>query len=329
MSLTLSTASVPRTGVLSTDVDLRDAKARTALAADLRRLLVADTAPDRQVLNYCAFFARMREAARSARGIGLIGYSRSNLFLLALQEQTFGEVHRGLYAGATQWSRLGRDVKPDARPKLIWAPLPARKVTTATVDDDGNDTETTVVVPRRHAFRLVPVFDFTDTSGDETPDWATPLDVGSSLLFDALMETSPVPVHVLDLTGVGRHYQVTDHRLTVDGAQAPGNQLQSLVQALAAHHLGHTVRVAAGDEERDACQQEAALAGLLAMQAFGLGDEVGNDLTASALAGLRTWTTDGVPVDGHKARVELLTERLEAAWDAVATLLDRVEQRLS
>lgn len=318
--------------------NLRDQKDRARLADELRRQLVADTAPSEHLLGYIEFFTRLRQAGRQAGIAGLTGYSRNNLFLLRLQELKYGESHRGLYAGANQWAKLERELRPSAQPKLIWAPVPVsnkprmQDVDTIVTLPDGTSTKVTEKVPvahTRYPFRLVEVFDFTDTFGDPDlpdPDWAVPMPHGDEEMYQHLIATSPVQVREVDFAGAGAHGRLDRHGIVVDISQPAGNRLGTLVHELAHFHLGHLDRIRTeGESIRAVCEQEAELAVYLFFNAVGLADEVGNDVTTATLDYLRSWTRQGEQVAGHKARVELLGERLEAAWSAVEIMLTEIE----
>lgn len=306
-------------------INLRDADQRSQLADDLRRRLVADTAPSEHLADYLEYFARLRTAGLRSGMRGFGAYSANNLFLLALQERQHGESHRGLYAGVAQWRTLGRSIRPGSRAKFIWAFVPP--VTSAGKDVDDQDAAT--ATPRkRFPFRLVEVYDYTDTvdpDGGPDPDWAVPMHIGSDELYERLEATSPIPVVARTLTG-GEHGFLTRTEIVVDADQLPGNRLATLVHELAHEACGHLDRIAVeGEAARAACEQEAELAVFLFFKSVGLDEAVGNDVTTATLDYLRSWTRDGKDVAGHKARVELLHERVEVAWTAVERILTRLD----
>jgi hypothetical protein len=319
-------------------MNLKDQKQRAQLADELRKRLVADGAPSEHLLGYIEFFTRLRTAGRQAGIAGLTGYSRNNLFLLRLQELKNGETHRGLYAGPQQWAKLERTVKADAKPKLIWAPVPvptnprSKEIDKIITLADGTTKvvkETVLVASLRYPFRMVEVYDFTDTEGDPAlpdPDWAVPMHHGDEATYQRLLTTSPIPVREENLAGAGAHGRLDRYGIVVDIDQPAGNRLGTLVHELAHFHLKHLDKIRAeGETVRAACEQEAELAVFLFFTALGLGEGVGNDLTTATLDYLRSWIKDGNTVAGHKARVELLGERLENAWTAVEKMLAEVD----
>lgn len=304
-------------------MNLRDREERSKLAADLRRQLVADNAPSEHLVNYIGYFAKLRTAGLRSGMRGFGRYSINNLFLLNLQERRFGEVHRGLYAGVAQWRTLGRELKAGAKPKLIWAFVPP----TTKTELDANGNEVTVTTSR-FPYRVVEVFDYTDTfdpEGGAEPDWAVPMQVGCDDTFAKLLELSPVPVRQRDLSGAGEHGHLSRHELVIDVSQPAGNRLGTLVHELAHHFCGHLDRIATdGEAARAVCEQEAELAVYLFLRAVGLDETVGNDATTGVLDYLRSWNRGDTDIAGHKARVELLHERIEAAWVAVDAMLNHL-----
>lgn len=308
---------------LSND-ELRDAKKELATA-----LTRGD---DKHLTAYLETLATTAANARRALGV-FKRWSLPNRITLESQRKRLGESHVGLYAGVAQWRKLDRDVRSDARPKVIWAYA-------------GQDEDDAVVAPaagqaptpaRRGRARFVPVtvYDWTDTAYTDPemiePDWSVPLAAGDQATYDALLASSPVPVTVLDQPARAEHGVLTREGITLYNAASPlGNRIETLAHELGHHHLGHLDRLVAAKkgEERDAvraeCEQEAQLTAWLVMKILGLDEAIGNDVTVATATYLRSWTDPetGEAVEGTKRRMKMLTARLDPALTAAETIVD-------
>lgn len=87
-------------------------------------------------------------------------YSWHNCMLIGMQMPEASHV-----AGFRRWLELGRHVRKGEKGIGILAPLAYRK--TRDADDQGNDSEETV-----RGFRVVHVFDISQTEGDDLPELA-------------------------------------------------------------------------------------------------------------------------------------------------------------
>lgn len=306
----------------------------------LRREVV--TGDDTYISAYLARLADIAANARRTKGV-FRQWSHRNHMMLSAQERKLGEHHVGLYAGPSQWTKLDRAVRDDARPKFIYRPVGGRPVPTDDVpapqadenpDFDG-DVETPPARHGRHIgsrFALQAVYDWTDTySLDPSfiePDWSAPLAAGDQSTLDALVAASPVPVHFDGMAARREHGYLDRDGIHVDATLPVGNQIFTLAHELTHHHLGHLETIAAApkthrEQVRARCEQEAALGQWLVCRALGFADSVGEELTANVAAYLRSWLdADGNELEGHKARLKLLNERLDKAMGAVRTILD-------
>ena len=130
-------------------------------------------------------------------------YSFNNTLLIAMQKPD-----ATLIAGYTAWQRnFDRHVMKGEKGIKILAPAPYKvqeereKLDPATqkpvLDKDGKPVTETVEVTRP-AFKVVSVFDVSQTDGKELPDIAVDELTGSvenyAAFFDALKELSPVPL---------------------------------------------------------------------------------------------------------------------------------------
>src|SRR5205085_3732183 len=86
-------------------------------------------------------------------------YSFSNLMLIASQRPDATQV-----AGFQTWKSLGRQVRKGEKGIAIFAPISVRKV-----DDESGEES------RRLFFRIVHVFDVSQTDGEDLPTLAWPM----------------------------------------------------------------------------------------------------------------------------------------------------------
>lgn len=88
-------------------------------------------------------------------------YSFGNCLLIALQRPDATQV-----AGFHRWKELGRQVKKGEKGVAIFAPMSYRKQDTDADDEDSGK------VRELRGFRVVHVFDISQTEGDELPEFA-------------------------------------------------------------------------------------------------------------------------------------------------------------
>jgi hypothetical protein len=304
----------------------------TKAFAELRKTVV--TGNDDYMVAYLDDIARQRANGRRA---GMFRrWSHRNHMLLRTQARMFGEDPLGLYAGRAQWARVGREVRSGVQPKVIWAYAPVTvKVPALTTPDDTTDTDET---PRRYSagFRLVEVFDWTDTVSVDPdfvePNWTAPLAVGDHATLAALAASSPVPVNFVNLGGHTANGWLDATGITVNSSMPTGNQIATLSHELGHLELGHldlltqTRHDSDADEVRSRCEQEAELTQWLVLKTLGLDETVGNNLTVKTANYLRSWSDPdtGEAIEGHKRRAKLLDARLEQAMTAADAIIDRL-----
>lgn len=297
---------------------------RTAseLLADRKQLVhQLATGTDEAALAYAAQMARFAANARRVHGV-FKRWSAHNFLLVAAQ--TRGCRHVGLYAGVAQWRSLHRELLPGARPACIWVPVTGRR-------DDVAEEETVT------RFTTGVVYDYTDTRSLDPdfvePSWETPLAVGDQRTLDRLVAAAGAEVRFADFGGRPETGYLTARGfIAVDDSphRTVANKIATLCHELVHLQMGHLARISAAPGDRVAqvradCEAEAALGEWLLLKMLGLDESVGNEVTAAAASYLRSWTAPGTgqPVEGHKARVRLLTARLEEARVAAEAILDR------
>lgn len=159
-------------------------------------------------------------------------YSINNCLLIAMQmpDATF-------VAGYTDWNRkFKRHVKAGEKGLKILAPRPFKMMVEAK-DKDGNITEEEVTVNR---YKLVPVFDVSQTEGEDLPTICNELtaDVEDyETLIQKIIATSTVPVEFEDITnGSHGYFDKAEKRIAIKNGMAQAQTIKTLV-----HEIAHSI----------------------------------------------------------------------------------------
>ena len=171
-------------------------------------------------------------------------YSFNNTLLIAMQKPD-----ATLIAGYTAWQRnFDRHVMKGEKGIKILAPAPYKvqeereKLDPATqkpvLDKDGKPVTETVEVTRP-AFKVVSVFDVSQTDGKALPDIAVDELTGSvenyAAFFDALKELSPAPIAFENITdGAKGYFSHVENRIAI---QEGMSEIQTIKTAI--HEIAH------------------------------------------------------------------------------------------
>ena len=171
-------------------------------------------------------------------------YSFSNTLLIAMQKPEATYV-----AGYTSWQRnFDRQVMKGEKGIKILAPAPYKakeereKIDPSTqkpvLDADGKPITETVEV-MRPAFKVVSVFDISQTDGKELPDIIVDELSGSvenyAAFFEALKQESPVPISFEDIPGGAKGYfSPVENRIAI---QEGMSEIQTIKTAI--HEIAH------------------------------------------------------------------------------------------
>ena len=152
-------------------------------------------------------------------------YSFNNTLLIAMQKP-----EATLVAGYTAWQRnFDRHVMKGERGIRILAPAPYKaqmemekidpKTQKPVLDADGKPG-TEMVEGMRPAFKVVSVFDVSQTEGKELPDIVVDELKGTvenyTAFFEALRQISPVPIDFEDIPGGAKgYYHLEDRRIAI------------------------------------------------------------------------------------------------------------------
>ena len=187
-------------------------------------------------------------------------YSFNNTLLIAMQKPD-----ATLIAGYTAWQRnFDRHVMKGEKGIKILAPAPYKvqeereKLDPATqkpvLDADGKPVTETVEV-LRPAFKVVSVFDVSQTDGKELPDIAVDELTGSvenyAAFFEALKQESPVPISFEDIPGGAKGYfSLTENRIAI---QEGMSEIQTVKTAI--HEIAHAKLHAIKPDEKVAPEE--------------------------------------------------------------------------
>ena len=187
-------------------------------------------------------------------------YSFNNTLLIAMQNPD-----ATLIAGYTSWQRnFDRHVMKGEKGIKILAPAPYKaqeereKIDPATqkpvLDADGKPVTETVEV-MRPAFKVVSVFDVSQTDGKELPDIAVDELTGSvenyAAFFEALKQESPVPISFEDIPGGAKGYfSHVENRIAI---QEGMSEIQTVKTAI--HEIAHAKLHAIKPDEKVAPEE--------------------------------------------------------------------------
>lgn len=141
-------------------------------------------------------------------------YSFENTMLIFLQKPNATYV-----AGYKTWEKLGRYIKKGEKGIAIFAPLIKK------YKETNKETGEEVELSKINGFRVVYVFDISQTDGKEIPSIVTHLSGDNSIeLYNKLLELSPVPVNFDNLpVGKNGYYNLITQEIVISN-KLTGNQ---------------------------------------------------------------------------------------------------------
>ena len=285
-------------------------------------------------------------------------YSFNNTLLIAMQKPD-----ASLVAGFTAWkNQFQRNVKKGEKGIKIIAPSPFKikqemeKIDPQTqkpvIGRDGKPVteEKEITIP---AYKVVSVFDVSQTEGKELPDIAVDALTGDveqySDFFAALEKTSPVPIGFEKIEG-GAHgyYHLEDKRIALDEGMSELQTLKTAIHEIA-HAKLHDIDLNAPKDEqqprvdRRTREVEAESVAYTVCQHYGLdtsdysfgyvaGWSSGRELAElkSSLETIRSAAADIInSIDGHIAELQKQHEAEKAAPDLDAAQEAQSEKTLT
>lgn len=164
-------------------------------------------------------------------------YSVGNIILIAMQKPD-----ASLVAGYSDWvKKHHRYVKKGEKAIRILAPTPyKKKQEKEVVDESGNRSmeEVEVTVP---AFKIVNVFDVSQTDGEPLPSLGVDELTGNveqyNAFFDALVSVSPAPIGFEGIPGSSHgFYHHVDRRIAIQDGMSQLQTLKTLI-----HEIAHAI----------------------------------------------------------------------------------------
>jgi len=170
-------------------------------------------------------------------------YSLNNTLLISMQKPDATTV-----AGYTTWKKLNRQVTKGSKAIKIIAPCPYKKKIDADVTDadgkpiTGRDGKPIKVQTEKvlMGFKIVNVFDISQTEGESLPEIAHKLDGtvdGYADFLDALKQFSPVPIDFRKIEGSANgYYHLADKNIVIDDGMS---QMMNCKTAI--HEITHAL----------------------------------------------------------------------------------------
>lgn len=234
-------------------------------------------------------------------------YSANNCVLIMMQCPQATHV-----AGFNTWKNaFKRNVKKGEKAIRILAPLPfTKKIEKVNADGEIEETELKLMT-----FRAVPVFDISQTDGEELPEIVNDLlgkVDGYGALIEALKGIAPVPVAFEEIMG-GSHgyYSLTEKRIAIKEGMSELQTVKTLIHEIA-HALLHDKEGEQADADRRTMEVQAESVAYTVSKALGLETA---DYSFGYIAG---WAT------GREAKE--LTASLEIIRKTASAIIDGVQK---
>ena len=256
-------------------------------------------------------------------------YSFNNTMLIAMQKPD-----ATLVAGFKAWQKnFDRHVKKGEKDIRILAPAPYKikeeqekldPVTGEIMLDKNGMPVTEEVEIKIPAFRVVPVFDVSQTDGKELPDIGVNELSGSVEDYEdfmqALTEVSPVPITYEDIEGEAKGYfHTTDHRIAIQEGMSQSQTVKTAIHEVAHAKLHDRERNqdidAVLDKDRNTKEVEAESVAYTVCQHFGIDT---SDYSFGYIAG---WSSD--------RDMKELKSSLDTIRKTASELITGIEDRLA
>ena len=255
-------------------------------------------------------------------------YSFNNTLLIAMQKPD-----ATLIAGYTSWQRnFDRQVMKGEKGIKILAPAPYKakeereKIDPATqkpvLDEDGKPVTETVEV-MRPAFKVVSVFDVSQTDGKELPDIAVDELTGSvenyAAFFEALKQESPVPISFEDIPGGAKGYfSHAENRIAIQDGMSEIQTIKTAIHEIAhakLHAIDPTEKIALEErKDRHTKEVEAESVAYTVCQRYGIET---SDYSFGYIAG---WSSD--------KDTKELKGSLETIRSTAAEMIESIDSKL-
>lgn len=256
-------------------------------------------------------------------------YSFNNTMLIAMQKPD-----ATLVAGFKAWQKnFDRHVKKGEKGIRILAPAPYKikeeqeklNLVTGEIMLDKNGMPITEEVEIKiPAFRVVPVFDVSQTDGKELPDIGVNELPGSVEDYEdfmqALTEVSPVPITYEDIEGEAKEYfHTTDHRIAIQEGMSQSQTIKTAIHEVAHAKLHDRERNqdidVVLDKDRNTKEVEAESVAYTVCQHFGI------DTSDYSFGYIARWSSD--------RDMKELKSSLDTIRKTASELITGIEDRLA
>ena len=189
-------------------------------------------------------------------------YSFNNCMLIAMQKPD-----ASLVAGYGKWKALGRQVGKGEKGIMILAPMPYKRKS-----DDPDEEEETAI-----AFKAAYVFDISQTSGKELPEYVQDLEgeiepEQMTAVFDALRRAVGIPITYEDFPGDAHgYYSHSENRIVIQTGMSDAQTVKTGIHECA-HKLLHdkNLEIATVHSDRSGREVQAESVAFIVAEHFGL-----------------------------------------------------------
>lgn len=244
-------------------------------------------------------------------------YSSKNNRLLLIQNPEVSHV-----AGMKKWNGLGRKVNKGSKALYVYAPTQVIKK-----DKDGKPVLDAEGKPKKETyFFLTPVFDVSQTNGEELPKQIYELTKNLEdpqrflKLYKGLCEVSPVKVSLEDFPGgANGYYDLKDKRIVLQQGMGEEMTLKTLIHEIthASIHEGSDATFGDAIYARQEFEAESV--------AYVVSNYLGIDTSSYSFAYLSSWTVlDGQSLDNFEKSLETITTQAQITIDKLEASLNKV-----
>ena len=242
-------------------------------------------------------------------------YSAGNCLLIAMQKPD-----ASLVAAYGKWKSLGRQVNRGETGIRIFAPMPYKQKSAEAADDEETEEIS------RIAFKAVSVFDVSQTSGKELPEYIHDLEgeinpEQMSAVLDALRNMTGIPITLENIEGNAHgYYSQSEDRIVIQSGMSDAQTLKTAFHECA-HKLLHDKKSALPtmNADRNAKEIHAESVAFIVAEHFSL------DTSEYSFPYIAGWS-DGKPLPELHKYLSEIQQAARTITDAVSNALTALEQ---
>lgn len=244
-------------------------------------------------------------------------YSFNNTILISMQRPD-----SSLVAGFRKWNEFNRYVRKGEKGIKILAPC----IYKAGKEDGDNKTEQTNKDDEERVlkgFRVVHVFDISQTEGEELPTIAHELDgtvEGYSDFMTALKQISPVPIEFKKIEGSANgYYHLTDKNIVIDTGMSEMMNCKTTIHEIAHAILHNQDDGSEKDVDRHTKEVQAESTAFVVCQYYGL------DVSDYSFGYVAGWSS-GQDMKELKASLDTIRQTADTIIKDIDYQLDTIKQ---